>query len=337
MDAARYNITVDIVVLLLSTSDILVDMTKHKSRVIAVPFYRQRGFKLFLMVLPFMILVFLFAYFPLYGWVYAFFNYKPGVPLTGRFVGLKNFFTIIQDRYAVAEVLRVLRNTFGISGLNMLVTPLPMIFAIYLSELRFSPFKKVVQTLTTIPNFISWILVYAVAYAMFSVGDGFVNRLLIAFGITDAGFNFLASPSHIWIKMMLWGIWKGLGWGAIIYFAALSSIDQELYEAARVDGAGRFMRIWHITVPGLLPTYFVLLILSFANFLNNGMEQFFVFQNPMTKSSVEVLDLYVYNQGIAGTKYSYSIAISMLKSIISLVLLFTANGLSKLIRRESIF
>ena len=299
--------------------------------------FRKPGFRLFLMVLPFMVVVFLMSYLPLHGWVYAFFNYRPGVPLEGRFVGFRNFTMIVQDRIAVQEIRRVMRNTFGISGLNMLATPLPMIFAIFLSELKFSPFKKAVQTLSTLPNFISWILVYAVAFSMFSVSDGFVNRLLIQLGFIDHGINFLASPNNLWIKMVLWGIWKSLGWSAIIYFAAISSIDSELYEAASVDGAGRFRRIWHITLPGLMPTYFVLLILGFANFLNNGMEQFYVFQNPMTRSSIEVLDLYIFNQGIVNINYAYAIAIGMLKSLVSLVLLFSANWLSKIIRKESIF
>jgi putative aldouronate transport system permease protein len=137
--------------------------------------------------------------------------------------------------------------------------------------------------------------------------------------------------------MWLWGTWKGLGWSAIMYIAALSSIDQELYEAARVDGAGRFACIWHITIPGLLPTYFVLLILSIANFLNSGMEQYLIFQNPMNKAYIEVLDLYIYNQGITGINYSHSIAVGMLKSLVSISLLLLANRGSKLLREESIF
>jgi putative aldouronate transport system permease protein len=137
--------------------------------------------------------------------------------------------------------------------------------------------------------------------------------------------------------MWAWGTWKGLGWSAIMYIAAIMSIDQEQYEAARVDGADRFACMWYITVPGLLPTYFVLLILSIANLINNGMEQYFVFQNAMNKAAIEVLDLYVYNEGIVGINYAYSIAVGMLKSIVSLILLFAANAGSKLFRKESIF
>lgn len=193
------------------------------------------------------------------------------------------------------------------------------------------------QTLTTIPNFISWVLVYSVAYAMFSVNDGFVNRLLVNAGIITEGINFLASDKHVWLTMLGYSTWKGLGWSAIMYIACMAGIDGEQYEAAKVDGANRMQRIRYITIPGLLPTYFVLLILSIANLINNGMEQYFVFQNAMNKASIEVLDLYVYNQGMAGVNYSYATAVSMLKSVVSVTLLLFANRLSKLVRGESVF
>jgi putative aldouronate transport system permease protein len=233
------------------------------------------------------------------------------------------------------DVARVMRNTFAMSLLGIAGSPLSMVFAVFLAEMRFVPVKRAVQTLATIPNFISWVLVYAVAYAIFSVGDGFVNRLMASLGGAQE-INFLASRSHVWLTMWLYGIWKGLGWGAVIYIAAMAGIDQELYEAAWADGAGRFASMLHITLPGLLPTYFVLLILNIANFLNTGMEQFYVFQNPMNKSYIEVLDLFVYNQGIASINYSFATAVSILKSLVSLVLLFMANNLSKLFREEPI-
>jgi putative aldouronate transport system permease protein len=299
---------------------------------------KQREYRLFLMAVPFMILVFLLSYLPLRGWAYAFFNYKPGLPLTREsFVGFENFRKILQDEYAVADIVRVMRNTLAMSFIGLATSALPLVFAVFLNEVHLLSYRKVVQTLTTIPNFISWVLVYTVAYAMMSVGDGFINRFLVSLGIIEDGINFLAGRDHVWFGMWAWGTWKGLGWGAIVYIAAITSIDQELYEAARVDGAGRFRCMWHITLPGLLPTYFVLLILSVANFINSGMEQYFVFQNPMNRASIEVLDLYVYNQGIVGVNYSYSIAVSILKSVISLILLFAANTASRLYRKESIF
>jgi putative aldouronate transport system permease protein len=296
-------------------------------------------YRLFLMLLPFLVLVTLFAYLPLYGWRYAFFNYRPGIPLKmSDFVGLDWFKSIVALPARRAEILRVMRNTLAMSGLGIATSWLPMVFAMFLSEIKSARYKKLVQTFTTIPNFISWVLVYSFAFVLFSVDAGLVNRLLMNLGIVDRGINFLLSPNHIWLKMTGWGIWKGLGWGAIIYIAAISGIDQELYEAARVDGAGRFRQMWNITVPGLLPTYFVLLMLSIAGLINNGMDQYLVFKNAMNKDTIEVLDLYVYNLGFGQgtTGIPFATAVSMLKSIISLALLFAANGLSKLVRGESV-
>ena len=136
--------------------------------------------------------------------------------------------------------------------------------------------------------------------------------------------------------MLGYSLWKGLGWGAIIFLAAIASIDHEQYEAATVDGAGRFQKMRHVTIPGIMPTFFVLLLLSIANFINSGMEQYFIFQNPLNKDRIEVLDLYVYNQGMVGQSVSYATVVSMLKSLVSVALLFFANALSKVVRKESI-
>ena len=188
--------------------------------------------------------------------------------------------------------------------------------------------------LTTIPNFISWVLVYAIALAIFST-DGFINTFLTSIGHPTMT-NYLLSDSHMWLKMLAWGLWKGLGWSAIIYIASISGIDQQLYEAATVDGAGRFAKMWFITIPELIPTYMVLLLMSIANILSNGMEQYLVFSNSINKNSIEVLDLYVYNLGITSGLIPISTVIGMVKSIISVILLFAANSVSKLIRGESI-
>ena len=297
----------------------------------------QNKYKLFLMALPFLILTFVFSYLPLHGWVYSFFNWSPGFPLTAdRFVGLQWFTSIFSNPVQTGEVLRVLNNTVAMSLLGIATSALPVIFAIFLLEIKATRLRKWIQVLTTLPNFISWVLVFSVAFCLFSVDGGLINRLLIQMGFIDRGINFLASDSQTWLKMCAWGVWKGLGWGAVMYLAAIAGIDQELYEAARVDGAGRFRTIWNITVPGIMPTYFVLLLLSIANFINNGLEQYFVFQNAVNKDHIEVLDLYVYNIGMLGANFSFATAVSMLKSIISVFLLFIANNLSKLMRGESI-
>lgn len=299
---------------------------------------RKDGFRLFLLALPFLLAVFIFCYMPLFGWSYAFFDYKAGYKLLDtNFVGLKHFLEPFSNSVVRQELLRVLKNTFGMSLLGLLSAPLPMLFAVFLQEIRLKRVKKVVQTVTTIPNFISWVLVFALCYSLFAVDGGLVNNVLKALGLTKNGVNFLASSDHVWLTMWLLGIWKTLGWSAIMYISALSSIDEGMYEAADIDGAGRFQKIWYITLPSLLPTFFVLLVISIANFLNNGMDQYFVFQNAMNKANIEVLDLYVYNNGLVGNNISYSTAIGMLKSLISVTLLFLANNASRLIRKQSVF
>jgi len=294
-------------------------------------------FKLFIMFLPVLILAFVFAYLPIYGWRYAFYDAKAGDELTKDiFVGFSNFSMLINDPGFSAKILQVLRNTLIMSGLGIATSWLPIAFAILLAEVRSTKFQRTVQTLTTIPNFLSWVLVYAVALSIFSA-DGLINNLAGMF--SSAGFtrtDYLASADGTWIKMLLWGTWKGLGWSAIIYVAGIAGIDQQLYEAARVDGANRFHCIWHITVPGLIPTYMVMLLMSIAGILSNGMEQYLVFSNPYNGDFIQVLDLYVYNLGIGSNQLSVSTVIGILKSVIAVFLLFGANGISKAVRGESI-
>ncbi|MCI3918725.1 ABC transporter permease subunit [Paenibacillus sp. TRM 82003] len=289
------------------------------------------------MASPFLVLAFLFSYFPLYGWIYAFYDYRPGIPLKdSEFMGLYWFQSMISNEIQRGEIMRVLTNTFAMSTLSLLTSVLPVAFAVFLTEIRSSSFKRIVQTLTTLPNFISWVLVYSFAFMLFSVDNGFLNNFLLQMGWIERPMNVLASDDHTWLSMTLWHVWKTLGWSAIMYIAAIAGIDQELYEAARVDGAGRFRLMWHVTIPGIMPTFFVLLLLSIANFINNGFEQFYVFQNAINMSSIEVLDLYVYNIGMMNSNFSFSTAVSLLKSIVSVFLLFLANRLSKIVRGETI-
>lgn len=292
-----------------------------------------RSYREFLYILPFLILVAVFSYYPLYGWIYAFFDYKPPMPLDTSHPTLKWFKYMVSNEVRVKELIRVLKNTFAISGLNIIFSWFPMIFAIFLNEIKCKPYKKFVQTVTTLPNFISWILVFSIAFNVFST-TGVINQIALHFGWLKEPKAFLQSKDHIWFKMWLWNTWKNAGWAAIMYIAAITGIDEELMEAARVDGATRMQIIRHITIPSILPTYFVLVMLSVANFLSNGMEQFFVFQNSFNTSSIEVLDLYVYNTAMGAGGYSLSVAISILKTIVSLVLLIVTNTLSKKIRGE---
>ena len=298
---------------------------------------KRRGYREFLYIVPFLILVLVFSYYPLYGWIYSFFDYQPPLPFSwDSFVGLKWFKTLFQSKSYVKQTLEVLRNTFAMSGIALAFSWLPMFFAIFLNEIKNIRFRKFVQSVTTFPNFISWVLVYSVAFLLMS-NNGMFNSVAMKLGIIEKPIDFLKSNDHMWIKMWLWLTWKNLGWAAIMYIAAISSIDGELFEAARVDGASRLKIIRHITIPSLLPTFFVLLLLNISNFLNNGMEQYFVFQNSWNREHIQVLDLYIYNLSTSKPPvYSVSTALSMLKSIVSLVLLFGANTFSKIVRKQSI-
>lgn len=296
----------------------------------------EEKYRLFLMLLPVIVLTFLFSYLPIYGWRFAFFNYEAGDQLTAdKFVGFQWFSYLFENSATRGDLLRVLKNTLVMSGLGIATSWLPMAFAILLAEVRASKFQRFVQTFTTIPNFISWVLVYSIALSIFST-DGFINSFLTDICGIPSATNYLMSSEGTWIKMLLWGTWKGIGWSSIIYIAGIAGIDQQLYEAAKVDGANRWQCILHVTLPGLTPTYCVMLLMSIAGILSNGMEQYLVFQNNMNKEMIEVLDLYVYNIGIGDGLVSMSTVIGISKSLIAIILLFVANRISKSIRGESI-
>ncbi len=297
---------------------------------------RRQGKIMFIMILPFLVLNFLFAYFPLHGWIYAFYDYRAPLRLDQcEFVGFKWFTMLFSNPTQMSQLGQVMINTFAMSLLGIATSILPLIFAIFLSEIQTKWFRKTVQTLTTLPNFISWVLVYSVAFSLFST-TGMVNNVLETIGLISEPIKFLDSDTHTWLKMILWNTWKSLGWNAIMYLAAITGIDPGLYEAAKIDGAGRFRLMYHITLPELLPTFFVLLMLSIANFLNNGMDQYFVFQNAFNRTHIQVLDLYVYNIGLTGGSFSLATAIGMMKSIVSVVLLTLVNLASKRVRGVSI-
>lgn len=297
---------------------------------------RKKSFAMFLCIVPFLVLVFLFSYFPLYGWVFSLYDYRPALGLTGsEFVGLQWFQMLVGSPTQLAQIGQVMTNTLAMSFLGIATSILPLAFAVFLNEVRAKWFRNIVQTLTTLPNFISWVLVYMIAFSLFTTG-GLVNTVLIDSGLITVPMKFLDTGENIWLTMTAWGVWKTVGWGAIIYLASISGIDQSMYESARIDGAGRFQTMWYITIPQLMPTYLVLLMLSIANLLNNGMEQYYVFQNAFNKESIQVLDLYVYNVGITGNSLSLATAISMLKSVISVILLVIVNIVAKRVRGQSL-
>lgn len=300
----------------------------------AVKKYRKKkNYKLLFYILPFMVFVLLFNYVPLFGWSIAFFQYTPGASLSAEnFVGLKYFKQFFLD---TVDMSRVIKNTLTFAVLNLITMPLPLIFALMLNEVPHKKFSKFVQSITTFPNFISWVIVYSLAFSLFST-EGVINSILMEMGLISKPTNVLSNASAAYLFQTSLGIWKGLGWGSIVYLAAISGISQELYEAAAVDGAGRFRQMIHVTLPGIAETFIVLLLLSIGNFISVGFDQYFIFQNPVTLKKLEVLDLYVYRLGLINKSYSYSTAIGMIKSAISLVMIFGTNQLAKKIRGNTI-
>ncbi|MCC2594565.1 ABC transporter permease subunit [Tessaracoccus sp. OS52] len=297
---------------------------------------RKKSFGMFLCIVPFLVLVFLFSYFPLYGWIYSLYDYRPALGIEGsEFVGLLWFQMLVGSPTQLAQIGQVLTNTLAMSFLGIATSVLPLAFAVFLNEVRAKWFRNIVQTLTTLPNFISWVLVYMIAFSLFTTG-GLVNTVLLDSGLITVPMKFLDTDQNMWLPMTAWGVWKTVGWGAIIYLASISGIDQSMYESARIDGAGRFQTMWYITIPQLMPTFVVLLMLSIANLLNNGMEQYYVFQNAFNKETIQVLDLYVYNIGITGNSLSLATAISMLKSLVSVALLVVVNIVAKRVRGQSL-
>ena len=302
------------------------------AKAIAVKHKPKKNYRLLLMVLPFMLVVLLFNYVPIFGWIYSVYDYIPGVPLFEcDFLGLDYFKLIFTD----ANVLRTLKNTAIFAVISIVLTPLPMFFAILLNEIKNGAVRKFVQTFTTLPNFISWVIIFSLAFGLFST-DGMLTQAFVNLGLTDEAQSILSSKESVYWFQTFLAQWKTLGWNSIIYLAAIAGIDQEQYEAARVDGAGYFRCAIHVTLPAMLETYVVLFILNVGNFLNTGYEQYMLFKNSVTAPNIEVLDLYVYRIGLENMDYSYGVAISIIKSVVSIALVVLANLVAKKIRGNTV-
>ncbi|WP_138752040.1 ABC transporter permease [Paenibacillus sinopodophylli] len=289
---------------------------------------------LYLMSLPFVIWIFIFSYVPVWGWLTAFQNYKPknGI-FDQKWVGLDNFIELFQDeRFYV-----VLRNTLAMSTMGLVVGfTIPVIFALLLNEMRGQFFKRSVQTISYLPHFVSWVVVAGLITKMLSTDGGAVNQLLMYLNIIDTPIQFMAKGELFWGIVTLSDLWKEMGWNSIIFLAAMSGIDPELYEASTVDGAGRFRKMWHITLPGIRTTFMVLFILSIGHLISIGFEKQFLLGNPLVSDYSEVLDLYALKYGIQLSRYSYGTAIGIFNSIVSILLVFIANGIYKRVTKESI-
>lgn len=280
---------------------------------------------LIMTLIPLGILV-VFTYGPIWGWVYAFFDYRIGMPLREcEFVGLKYFRIAFTD----PDIARVLINTLAMSFMTLLMVPIAALFAILLNELRSNKAKKFIQVATTLPNFMSWVIVFSVFFIFFSPGSGVINTTLTKWGWITTPIDPLEDLDATWFFQTGVRFWKELGYNAIIFFASIASIDAELYEAAKVDGADRFQLIWNITVPGLAPTVLVLLLINVGFILSNGFEQYYVFYNGLVAPKLEVLDYYVYKLGMAKNDIPYATAVSVTKTFISVFLVYITNALSK--------
>ncbi len=288
---------------------------------------------LYLLLLPGLLYFIVFKYLPMWGIVIAFQNYSPflGV-LQSKWVGFDHFINFFQN----PDFMRLLRNTFIFAVLDLVFFfPAPIILALMLNELRKQIYKRTVQTLIYVPHFMSWVIIASITYIFFTTSGGAINELVSTF--TGKEINFLASNTWFRPLIMLQIIWKETGWGTIIFLAALSSVDPEQYDAAIVDGAGRFRRLWHVTLPAVRSVIVILLILRLGNFLDTGFQQIYLMTNSLNREVADVFDTYVYFVGITQGAFSYSTAVGLFKSIVGIVLVLGANKLAKKLGQEGIF
>lgn len=286
------------------------------------------------MSLPFVAWVFVFNYLPVWGWTMAFQNYIPGKAFWEQeWVGLAHFIQLFQDE----RFFLVMRNTLAMSFLGLTFGfTIPIIFAILLNEVRNSLFKRVTQTVTYLPHFVSWVVVAGIVTKMLSTDGGVINDILVGLGILDQPYQFMADGRLFWGIVTISDIWKEMGWNAIIFLAAIAGLDPQLYEAAKVDGATRFRQIWHITLPGIRPTILIVLILNIGHLIQIGFEKQMLLGNPLVLEYSEVLELYALNYGIGLGQFSYGTAIGIFNSVVSITLLLLANGIFKRYSNQSV-
>ena len=276
----------------------------------------------------------IFYYLPLAGWAMAFQNYKPkdGI-LHSQFIGLEKFKMLFSD----ATFLRVIRNTLAMGVINLVVTFVTAIaFAILLNEVRNRGGKKVVQTISYLPHFLSWIVVTGILHDMLS-GTGIINELLMNAHLITQPINFFAHEKYFWPIVAFANVWKETGWNAIIYLAAITSIDPSLYEAAAIDGAGRWGKIKYVTLPGIKPTIIILLLMNVGNVLNAGFEIQYLLGNGLVQRVSQTIDIYVLKWGISQGDYAIGTAAGIFKSLVSIVLIVVANQIAKRNGEERLF
>jgi len=295
----------------------------------------SRYWIVYLMLLPGFLLALLLNYAPMGGLYMAFSYYRVGRPLfEAEFAGLTFFRDVIRDSSIMLEVLR---NTLVMNLLTIfvgLVTAL--FFAIVLNEVKSRKIRKTIQTVSFIPFFLSWVIVYSILQVFLQGGTGLVNAFLIERGIISEGIMFLSDPRFSWGLVVFSNLWKMLGYNAVIFLSSITSIDLGLYEAANIDGADRLQRIRHITLPALVPTLLILIILNVGWIFASNLEQFYLFTNAMNRPTMEVFDMFIFRFGLRQLNFSYATAVGILRSVAGFVLLIIVNQLSKRLEGSSV-
>ena len=287
----------------------------------------KRDWQLYLLLLFPIAMVVLFNYAAYPGLRMAFMDYKPAKGYAGsEWVGWGTFIKIFNDK----DFTRALRNSIIFNLGDLLVSfPMPIVLALILNELRYPRFKKVSQTILYLPHFLSWAIIGSVALTMFRPSSGLVNIALLNAGIIEEGIPFLNSPWHWAVTYLLIGVWQGMGWGTIMYLAAITGINGELYEAAMIDGAGRWKRMWHITLPGIKSTIVTLLIMNLGRVMGSNLERLSAFENTQVKEFQYQLAVYIYNKGIGNGRFSMATAVGLFQSLIGLILVLLSDKIAK--------
>lgn len=291
--------------------------------------------QLLIMSIPFVLIVILFSYVPLWGWIMAFQKYTLGKGiLHSPFVGLENFKLLFKDQ----QFYHVLRNTLVMGVLNLIVSFVGAIaLALLLNEVRARFFKRTIQTITYIPHFVSWVVIANIVTQLLSPDGGTLNQILVQVGILNDPYYFMSNPKLFWLIHTIANLWKEVGWNTIIYLAILGGLNPEHYEAAEVDGASRWAKMRYISIPGLMPTAILLLIISVGWIIQSGYESQFLLGNAMTIDYSEVLDLYALRYSQQLGDYSYGVAISMFKSVVSVLMVLGVNYLARKTNQSRLF
>lgn len=292
-----------------------------------------------ILILPGILLMIVFSYFPIYGIIMGFQNYQLGdFPGTSEWVGFKYFVELL----TADDFWKVMRNTLIMSFAKMFICfPMPVLFAVMLNELTFEPLKKTVQTVSYLPHFISWVVTATLMMDFLSVNGGAVNEFLMATGIVKEPIGFFIEGKYFYALVILTDIWKELGWNSIIYISAITSIGQDMYEAADIDGATRIQKMWYITIQSILPTVILMFIFQVGGLLNANFDQIMQFTNMMTNAMLrdyaDVLDTYIYRMGISLGRFSFGTAGGLLKSVVNFLLLMLANKIADMVSETSLF